>query len=116
MLPQSVLVCTLLSIAVASSAQDVRWRDLPQTRFERHAAQVAPEEIPSEVSPSPTPPLFAAERMARDTPPIVVHFANNRTIENARLVYDVQEHMMRATQEMAALLQQVAKERQRRTP
>lgn len=97
-----------LLLPLAAQAEDARWADRPDLRFEDPAPLPAPAPPPPALPPpAPTPPpaLFTRQTAARDTPELLLTYMNDPTDENGLEYIEWKEARAKALHTRAARLQ-----------
>jgi hypothetical protein len=109
-----LLLCWLLPYK--AQAEDARWADRPDLRFEDQAplppsAPPPPPVLPPPLSPPPSPPaLFTRQTAARDTPELLLTYMNDPTDANGRSYIAWKEARATALRVRAARLQELWQE------
>jgi hypothetical protein len=106
MLTRSLLV--ILGLPVLVWAQDARLESCPHIAFgPSPCADVTTPDAPTvSAPPSPPAPLFSPETMARDTPPLLIRYMQEGTVETADAYLAWEAARAQALQQRLALLAQ----------
>jgi hypothetical protein len=114
MLPYYALMVLVLLLPfrhlLHAQAEDARWADRPDRRFEDPAPLLAPEPPPPvrpPPAPRPPPALFTRQTAARDTPELLLTYMNNPTDENGLEYIAWKEARAKALRVRAARLQEL---------
>lgn len=105
------LLCMLCGPA---GGQDVQLLDCGEVRFFGPACVVVLPQPPPPPPVPETPPLFAPETMAPDTPPLLLQLLEEPTVENAQAFVDWQQRRYERIMDVQHMLQRLT--RQRRDP
>lgn len=115
--PVLLLASSLLLVSLSSAqAQDVQFLDCSAVRLltEHCDDEVSVPPVPPPARQSAPPPLFPAQTLARDIPPLFQKVLHTLSLDDARAYVAWTEARLAVTQRAQALVQQAEQERRQR--